>query len=126
MNTLRLLVVLTVMAFSLGGCTHHGPKLGAGLSPGVIVTNPALQPPGAGNGFLTVVWTSSQSGLNGQANWWINPASPRPIPTTTFVMLAGNATVTFGPLAGYTPPPPKPIHVWKGQTTILTVTYGQP
>lgn len=126
MNTLRLMVLALVMALSLSGCASHGPVLGAGLSPGVIVTNPASQPIGAGNGFLTVVWTSSQSGLAGQAKWWVNPASQRPIPSAGCVMAAGNMTVTFGPLAGYTAPPPQLVHVWKGQTTTLTVTYGQP
>jgi hypothetical protein len=126
MNTLRLLVLTAVMALSLSGCAHHGPLLGAGLSPGVIVTNPVSQPAGAGNGFLKVVWTSSQSGQAGLAKWWVNPASQRPIPTASAVMIAGNMTVTFGPMAGYTPPPPKLVHVWKGQTTTLTVTYGQP
>lgn len=96
------------------------------VSPGVIVTNPPLQPGGPGTGYLTVVWTASQAGLAGQANWWINAASPHPIPTTKFPLGVGNATVTFGPLAGYTAPAPVLIHIWVGQTTTLTVTYGQP
>ena len=95
-------------------------------SAGVIVTNPASQPTGIGTGYLTVVWTSSQTALAGLANWWINAASPHPIPTTNFPLAAGNATVTFGPLAGYTAPVPVAIHIWKGQVTTLTVTYGQP
>lgn len=96
------------------------------VSPGVIVQNPSSQPTGTGTGYLTVVWTPAQAALAGLAYWWTNPASPHPIPTTTFPLSAGNATVTFGPLAGYTPPAPKLIHIWKGQTTTLTVTYGQP
>ena len=96
------------------------------VNPGVIVTNPATQPGGPGTGYLTVVWTASQVGLAGLANWWVNVASPHPIPSTKFPLGAGNATVTFGPLAGYTPPAPQLIHIWVGQTTTLTVTYGQP
>lgn len=95
-------------------------------SAGVIVTNPGNPATGTGTGYLTVVWTASQVGLAGQANWWINPASPHPIPTNGFLLGVGNATVTFGPLAGYTAPAPVLIHIWKGQVTTLTVTYGQP
>ncbi len=94
-------------------------------SAGVIVTNPTPTS-GTGTGFITVVWTASQVGLAGQANWWVNPASPHPIPTNGLLMGVGNTTVTFGPLAGYTAPAPVLIHIWKGQTTTLTVTYGQP
>ena len=91
---------------------------------GVVVTNPASQPGGIGTGYITVVWTPSQAGFANQANWWVNAASPHPIPTNTFPLSAGNATVTFGPLAGHTPPAPVGIHIWKGQVTTLTVTYG--
>ena len=128
MKTLRALALTLFMVISLGGCAQHAMKLGAGmaLSPGVIVTNPPSQPPGIGTGYLTVVWTPAQSGLNGQANWWVNAASPHPISTSSFGMACGNTTVSFGPLAGYTPPAPQLIHIWKGQTTTLTVTYGQP
>ena len=125
MNTSRLLLLTSFMSLGFVGCAQN--NYGSGLSPGVIVANPTSQPTGSGTGYLDVVWSASQAGLNPTANlWWINAPSPQPINKTHFPMSAGPSTVTFGPLAGYTAPAAQPIRIWRGQTTTLTVTYGQP
>jgi hypothetical protein len=92
---------------------------------GVVVTNPQSQSPNPGLGTLNVVWDASQSGLQGQANWYVNIGAQHPI-SSSAPFMNGNYTVTFTPLAGYTAPAPKSCHVWSNATTKLTVTYGQP
>ncbi len=126
MKTPRLLLLTSFISLGFAGCAHQNYGSAASLSPGVIVTNPTSQPTGSGTGYLDVVWTSSQAGLNPRPSlWWINAASPQPINKTHFPMAAGPSTVTFGPLAGYIAPAAQPIRIWRGQTTTLTVCYGQ-
>ena len=120
---------------------HHAnaPKAMAKAAPltalstvdgGVVLVNPANpNPTPTGSGTLVV--TASQSSVNGHG-WFSLGSGTKKLMNLTWPNLGvGNATINFFPvdIAGYLPPPPPSstlIHIWKGQTTQVIVTYGQP
>jgi len=125
-----------VVTLGFGACASKGgkcPMLGASasssVSGGVVVTNPAVPNPGTpGTGYLVV--TPAQSAVAGHATFSIG-SGPQKVMPATVPLGVGNTTITFYPvnIPGYLPPPPPSpttIHIWKNQSTQVTVTYGQP
>ena len=114
------------MGFIVGAGSADRPAgiVTAAVSPGVVVAAPVSHP-SSGDGMITVKFTSTEQNLNGLVDWWVTPAHHK-IPGSA-VFAPGTYTVTFGPYAGYTAPPPKSgVVVQADMETVLTVTYGHP